>query len=100
MRSFVKTKPSGNSKITLLSTDISESCPSFANFLWCIYVFKCYIRENKIPVKISKFTLFCKVVIKITYSVGSKISMDTISTNFLRQAIYLFLACVVSSNAQ
>ena len=72
MRSFVKTKPSGNSKSTLLSTDISESCPSFANFLWCIYVFKCYIRENKIPVKISKFTLFCKVVINRVPTVREK----------------------------
>ena len=56
MRSFVKTKSSGNAKITMSFSDICKSCPSrefLASKIFCFNV----IHENEILAKISGFTV-------------------------------------------
>ena len=56
MRSLVKIKSSKNGKITLSLTDIGESCPSH-EFDVANMSFNA-ARENKIPAKMSDFTVY------------------------------------------
>ena len=63
MRSFVKVKPSRNSKKTLAFTDVGKPCPS-REILMAQKKSANAIHENKILAKISEFTLIWLEVLK------------------------------------